>query len=90
MPGLHTRPISTEPTSHADPVAGQAVEADQQLITLVLPGIPESVRIARLRIRAALAFHRLGEYANDAESITSELVTTRYSTRACTAWKQSE
>ena len=28
-----------------------------------------------MRVRAALAFHRLGEYADDAEIITSELVT---------------
>ena len=75
MPGLHTRLISTEPTLHADVVAEQAVEVDPQLIAFVLPSIPESVRIARLRIRVALGFHRLGEYADDAETITSELVT---------------
>lgn len=75
MPGLHIRPISTELTPHADPVAWRAAEVDLQLIALVLPGIPESARIARLRIRAALGFHRLGEYADDAETVTSELVT---------------
>jgi anti-sigma regulatory factor (Ser/Thr protein kinase) len=52
-----------------------AIEIDPQLIAFVLPGIPESVRIARFHIRAALGFHRLGEYADDAEAITSELVT---------------
>jgi anti-sigma regulatory factor (Ser/Thr protein kinase) len=51
------------------------VALDQRMIALVLPSIPESVRIARFHVRAALGFHRLGEYANDAEIITSELVT---------------
>ena len=49
-------------------------QTDPRLIAFVLPGIPESVPIARLRIRAALGSHGLGEYADDAESITSELV----------------
>ena len=31
--------------------------------------------VARLRVRAALGLHGLGEYADDAEIITSELVT---------------
>jgi anti-sigma regulatory factor (Ser/Thr protein kinase) len=52
-----------------------AVAVDQQMIQFVLPSIPESVRIARFHVRAALGFHRLGEYADDAEIITSELVT---------------
>jgi anti-sigma regulatory factor (Ser/Thr protein kinase) len=52
-----------------------AVEVDPRLIAFVLPGIPESARIARFHIRAALGFHHLGEYADDAEAITSELVT---------------
>jgi anti-sigma regulatory factor (Ser/Thr protein kinase) len=56
-------------------MARTAAEADQQLIAFVLPSIPESVRIARFRIRAVLDFHRLGEYADDAETIASELVT---------------
>lgn len=51
------------------------VALDQRLIALVLPSIPESVRIARFHVRAALDFHRLSEYANDTEIITSELVT---------------
>ena len=75
MPGLHTRLISTEPPLNADQGAGQAVEADQQLIAFALPSIPESVPIARFHIRAALGFHGLVEYAVDAEIITSELVT---------------
>jgi anti-sigma regulatory factor (Ser/Thr protein kinase) len=52
-----------------------AVEVDPQLIAFMLPTIPESVPIARFHIRAALGFHRLGKYADDAEAITSELVT---------------
>ncbi len=56
-------------------MASTATGVDQQLIAFVLPGIPESVRIARSHVRAALGAHGLGEYADDAEIITSELVT---------------
>ena len=56
-------------------MARTAVEADPQLIAFMLPSIPESVPIARFHIRAALSFHQLDEYADDAEIITSELVT---------------
>jgi anti-sigma regulatory factor (Ser/Thr protein kinase) len=56
-------------------MARTAVEIDPRLIAFMLPGIPESVRIARFHIRAALSFHGLGEYADDAGIITSELVT---------------
>jgi anti-sigma regulatory factor (Ser/Thr protein kinase) len=72
MPGLHAQLTSSELTK-----ALQATETqlDPRLIAFVLPSIPESVRIARFHIRAALGFHRLGEYADDAEAITSELVT---------------
>ena len=52
-----------------------AVALDQQMISFMLPSIPESVRIARFHVRATLGFHGLGEYADDAELITSELVT---------------
>ena len=48
-----------------------AVEIDPRLIAFVLPSIPESVRMARFHVRAALGFHGLGEYADDAEAITS-------------------
>ena len=51
-----------------------AAQADPRLIAFVLPSIPESVRIARLHIRAALGCHQLDEYADDAVAITSELV----------------
>jgi anti-sigma regulatory factor (Ser/Thr protein kinase) len=56
-------------------MARTAAEADPQLIALVVPSIPESVPVARLRVRAALGLHGLGEYADDVEIITSELVT---------------
>ena len=56
-------------------MASTAVETDSQLITFVLPSIPESVRMARFHVRAALGFHKLDEYADDAAIITSELVT---------------
>jgi anti-sigma regulatory factor (Ser/Thr protein kinase) len=56
-------------------MASTAVETDPRLITFMLPSIPESVRMARFHVRAALGFHELDEYADDAEIITSELVT---------------
>jgi anti-sigma regulatory factor (Ser/Thr protein kinase) len=52
-----------------------ATQASPRLLALALPGIPESVPVARLRVRAALGLHGLGGYADDAEIITSELVT---------------
>jgi serine/threonine-protein kinase RsbW len=45
------------------------------LIAFTLPSTPYSVQMARFYIRAALGYHDLGEYAEDAETITSELVT---------------
>jgi len=56
-------------------MTGAAVEVDPRLITFVLPSSPESVRIARFHVRASLGFHGLSKYADDAETITSELVT---------------
>ena len=55
-------------------MARTATQASPRLIALALPGTPESVPIARRRVRAALGFHGLGEFAEDAEVITSELV----------------
>jgi anti-sigma regulatory factor (Ser/Thr protein kinase) len=52
-----------------------AVAVGHQMISLVLPSVPESVRIARFHVRAALGFHGLDEYADVAVMITSELVT---------------
>lgn len=45
------------------------------LIAFTLPGAPCSVQMARFCIRAALTCHELGDYAEDAEIVTSELVT---------------
>ena len=56
-------------------MACRTVEIDPRLIAFVLPSIPESVPMARFHVRAALGFHELDEYADDAEIITSELVT---------------
>src|SRR5947209_9119482 len=56
-------------------MARTAVQVDPRLISFLLPGIPESVRTARFHVRAALAFHGLDDYAEDAGIITSELVT---------------
>ena len=56
-------------------MASTATQASPRLIALALPGIPESVPIARLHVQAALGLHGLGEYADDAAIITSELVT---------------
>ena len=55
-------------------MARTATQASSRLIALALPGTPESVPIARRRVRAALGFHGLGEFTEDAEVITSELV----------------
>jgi anti-sigma regulatory factor (Ser/Thr protein kinase) len=56
-------------------MAGTAAEIDRRLIAFVLPSTPESVRIARFHVRAALGFHGLDRYVDDAAAITSELVT---------------
>jgi len=44
------------------------------LIAFTMPGTPCSVRMARFYVRTTLAFHDLGDYADDAETVTSELV----------------
>jgi anti-sigma regulatory factor (Ser/Thr protein kinase) len=56
-------------------MARTAAHADPRLIALALPGIPESVPVARWHVRVVLGLHGLGKYAEDAEIITSELVT---------------
>jgi anti-sigma regulatory factor (Ser/Thr protein kinase) len=55
-------------------MARTATQASPRLIALALPGLPESVPVARRRVRAALGFHELGEFTEDAEVITAELV----------------
>jgi anti-sigma regulatory factor (Ser/Thr protein kinase) len=45
------------------------------LIAFTLPSTPYSVQMARFYVRAALSYHDLGDYAEDAEMVASELVT---------------
>jgi hypothetical protein len=42
------------------------------LIAFTLPSTPYSVQMARFYIRAALSYHDLGDYAEDAEMVTSD------------------
>lgn len=75
-----------EKAAHADReanAAGAAAEIDPRLIAFLLPAIPESVRIARFHVRAALSFHELGRLADDAVIITSELVTNAIQHACC-------
>jgi anti-sigma regulatory factor (Ser/Thr protein kinase) len=55
-------------------MATTEAQASPRLITFALPSIPASVPVARWRVRAALGSRGLGEYADDAEIIISELV----------------
>ena len=57
---------------------GTAAVIDPRLIAFVLPGVPGSVPIARFHVRAALAFYDLGQFADDAAVITSELFFPRF------------
>jgi anti-sigma regulatory factor (Ser/Thr protein kinase) len=45
------------------------------LIAFTLPSTPYSAQMARFYVRAALNYHDLGDYIEDAEMVTSELVT---------------
>lgn len=45
------------------------------LIALALPGTPYSVQMARFYVRATLTYHDLADFTQDAEAVTSELVT---------------
>jgi anti-sigma regulatory factor (Ser/Thr protein kinase) len=44
------------------------------LIAFTLPGTPFSARMARFYVRAALDYHDLDDYAEDIETVASELV----------------
>lgn len=44
------------------------------MIAFTLPSVPASVGVARVHVRAALDHQGLGDYAEDAEIIASELV----------------
>jgi len=52
-------------------VAGAMEKIDPRLIAFMVPGIPGSVRIARFHVRAALVFHDLGQFSDDAAVIIS-------------------
>jgi anti-sigma regulatory factor (Ser/Thr protein kinase) len=70
--------VQDEKAAHAEReanTAAAAAETDPRLIAFMLPAIPESVRIARLHVRAALGYCDLDRFADDAAIITSELVT---------------
>ena len=54
-------------------MARTATQASPRLVALVLPGIPGSVPVARRHVRETLGLHGLGEFAQDAAIITSEL-----------------
>ena len=56
-------------------MAATAPQAVLQIVVLALAGIPGSVPVARAHVRSAFGSHGLGEFAADAEIITSELVT---------------
>ena len=51
--------------------AGESVS----LVAFTLPSTPYSVQMARFYVRSALSYHDLGDYAEDAETVVSELVT---------------
>ena len=51
-----------------------AATETMSLIAFTMPGSPYSVQMARFYVRATLDFHDLGDYADDAETVTSELV----------------
>ena len=55
-------------------MATTEAQASPRLIIFVLPSIPASVAVARRRVRAVLGSRGLGEYADDAEIIISELL----------------
>ena len=55
-------------------MATTAAQASPRLTALAFPGIPGSVPVARRHVRETLGSHGLGEFAQDAAIITSELV----------------
>ncbi len=52
-----------------------AATETMSLIAFTMPGTPYSVQVARSYVRSTLAANDLGDYADDAEMVTSELVT---------------
>lgn len=52
-----------------------AATETMSLVAFTLPGTHYSVSMARFYIRAALSYHALGDYTEDAVMIASELIT---------------
>jgi anti-sigma regulatory factor (Ser/Thr protein kinase) len=52
-----------------------ATTETRSLGVFTLPGTPYSVQMARFYVRAALGYHDLGDYVENIELVTSELVT---------------
>jgi anti-sigma regulatory factor (Ser/Thr protein kinase) len=51
-----------------------AAEESTSLVAFTLPDTPSSAAMARFYVRAALGHHDLGDFAEDVETVTSELV----------------
>ena len=51
-----------------------AAEESTSLAAFTLPGTPYSAAMARFYVRAALGHHNLGDFTEDVETVTSELV----------------
>ena len=73
---------AASPEREAD-AAGAVARIDPRLIAFMLPAIPGSVRIARFHVRAALSLHDLDRFADDAATVTSELVTNAVQHACC-------
>ena len=65
---------STQARRERKPMSTTATETTS-LIAFTLPSNPYSVQMARFYVRAVLNYHDLGDYCQDAEMVTSELVT---------------
>src|ERR1700727_3317362 len=52
-----------------------AAAETESLVAFILPSTPYSVQMARFYIRAALTYHDLGDYADDAEMVSSVTMT---------------
>ncbi len=50
-------------------------EQTRPLVAFTLPSSPHSARMARFYVHAALSYHHLDSYAEDAETVASELIT---------------
>jgi hypothetical protein len=55
------------------------------LAAFTLPGSPHSARMARFYLRAALAYHGLSGYADDAETIAADSLNLTFCS-SCRFW----